>query len=372
MLSSVYLSGTTRKRFPDCETICRAVGGLDTEAAMTHWASSAEPHYPQELAGAGNSPSVDGLEKGRNYGMHVRGVERVIRAMMQCLDRPMHNDEMADIACQSPFHFNRVFHRLTGVPPIQFHYALRLQQAKRLLISTDLRITDICFDVGYGSLGTFVTRFNALVGMSPTSFRRSARQLASRDFEEFRYPLLALRGFAAPRSSTIRGAITSHNGRGVVFSGLFRRGIPEGEPVSCAHSLDATSYAIPAPENGNWFVFSIAVPWTATGMQLLLLDGLARGRSGLISRSDAGYSGDTSVELRPSSPLDPPILTAIPLLMWRRFNELMVHSPLEKLFVPPLAAKVDANALPQRANERQNSNQPSTRPSPPRVHGPAN
>jgi AraC family transcriptional regulator len=309
---------------------------------MTYSVSSAGPHYPQELVGAGNSPSVDGLEKGRNYSMHVRSVERVIRAMMQCLDRPMHNNEMADIACQSPFHFNRVFHRLTGVPPIQFHYALRLQQAKRLLISTDFRITDICFDVGYGSLGTFVTRFNALVGMSPTSFRRFARQLASRDFEEFRYPLLALRGFAAPRSGIITGAITSHDSCGVVFSGLFRRGIPEGEPVSCAHSLNETTYTISAPENGNWFVFLVAVPWTATGMQLLLLDGLPRGRSGLICRGDAGCSGDTSVALRPASLLDPPILTAIPLLMWRRFNELMVRQSLDKLLVRPLVASVTA------------------------------
>jgi AraC-like DNA-binding protein len=304
---------------------------------MTHFAS-AEPHYPHEPASTGNSLSA--VKKGRNYSMHVRSVERVIRAMMQCLDRPMHNNEMADIACQSPFHFNRVFHRLTGVPPIQFHYALRLQEAKRLLISTDLRITDICFEVGYGSLGTFVTRFNALVGLSPTSFRRFARQLASMDFQEFRPQLLALSGFAAPRSSVITGTITSHNSGGVVFAGLFRRGIPEGEPVSCAHSLDETTYTIAAPENGNWFVFLVAVPWTATGMQLLLLDGLLRGRSGLISRSDAGCSDDTSVALRPSSLLDPPILAAIPLLMWRRFNELMVRPPLEKLFVRPVVARV--------------------------------
>jgi AraC family transcriptional regulator len=307
---------------------------------MTHFVSSAEPRHPHELVGTGNSLAVDGLEKGRNHCMHVRSVERVIHAMTQCLDRPMHNNEMADIACQSPFHFNRVFHRLTGVPPIQFHYALRLQQAKRLLISTDLRITDICFEVGYGSLGTFVTRFNALVGLSPTSFRRFARQLAPRDLWEFRSQLTALRGFAAPRSAIITGAITAHDSRGVVFSGLFRRGIPEGEPTSCAHSLDEPTYTISAPENGNWFVFLVAVPWTATGMQLLLLDGLPRGRSGVISRGDAGCSGDTSIALRPPSLLDPPILTAIPLLMWRRFNELMVRPPLDRPFVRPLLASV--------------------------------
>lgn len=304
---------------------------------MTYSVAPAEPHYPLGPADAEIPHSADGLEKGRNHYMHVRSVERVIRAMMQCLDRPMHNNEMADIACQSPFHFNRVFHRLTGVPPIQFHYALRLQEAKRLLISTDLRITDICFDVGYGSLGTFVTRFNALVGLSPTSFRRYARQLASMDFQEFRPQLLALRGFVAPRSSVITGTIEPHTNGGVVFSGLFRRGIPEGEPVSCGYSLDKATYTIGVPEQGDWFVFLVAVPWTASGMQLLLLDGLPRGRSGLISRN-AGGNCDTSVALRPSSLLHPPILTAIPLLMWRRFNELMVRPPLEKLFARPAVA----------------------------------
>jgi AraC-like DNA-binding protein len=312
---------------------------------MTHLASSTEPNCPLKLVGSAHSPSGDGLEQRRNFGMHVRSVERVVRAMMECLDRPMHNNEMADIACQSPFHFNRVFRRLTGVPPIHFHYALRLQQAKRLMISTDLPITDICFEVGYCSLGTFVTRFKALVGLPPTSFRRFARQLVSRDFQEFRSQLLTLGEQAAPRSSTITGAVRSDHGCDVIFAGLFRRGIPEGEPVSCAHSLDQATYTIAAPENGNWSVFLVAVPWTATGTQLLLLDGFPRGRSGLICRSEAGYSGDTSIALRQSSLLDPPILTAIPVLMWRRFSELIKRPSLEKFVARSLEANVTARAL---------------------------
>src|SRR6478735_3910763 len=113
------------------------------EIAMTQWETPAEPHFPHEPVGMDHALLDDRAENGRNHGMHVRGVERVISAMMQCLDQPMNNNDMADVACQSPFHFNRVFHRLTGIPPVQFHYALRLQHAKRLLISTDLRITDI-------------------------------------------------------------------------------------------------------------------------------------------------------------------------------------------------------------------------------------
>ena len=93
---------------------------------------------------------------GRRFERHARSVERVIRAMTGRLDRPMTNEEMAEIACFSPYHFNRIFRGLTGIPPIQFHYALRLERAKRLLATTDLGVTDICFEVGYNSLGTFV------------------------------------------------------------------------------------------------------------------------------------------------------------------------------------------------------------------------
>jgi len=319
----------------------KAIVDRHTEATMTYSIAAAEPHNTHRSADARIPLFADGLEKGRNHDMHVRSAERVVRAMMRCLDRPMHNNEMADIACQSPFHFNRVFRRLTGVPPIQFHYALRLQEAKRLLISTDLRITDICFEVGYGSLGTFVTRFNALVGLSPTSFRRYARQMASMDFQEFRPQLSVLRGFVAPRSGVIAGMIEPHTKGGVVFSGLFRRGIPEGEPVSCGLSLDEATYTIAAPEQGDWFVFLVAVPWTTSGMQLLLLDGLPRGRSGLISR-DPGCCCDTSVALRQSSLLDPPILTAIPLLMWRRFNALMTRPPGEMFARSSVASVAEA------------------------------
>jgi AraC-like DNA-binding protein len=304
------------------------------EIAMTQWETPAEPHFPHEPVGMDHALLDDRAENGRNHGMHVRGVERVISAMMQCLDQPMNNNDMADVACQSPFHFNRVFHRLTGIPPVQFHYALRLQHAKRLLISTDLRITDICLEVGYSSLGTFTSRFNALVGMSPTSFRRLGRQLASVQLQDFRVQLTALQALAASRSRTITGAIASHDGSGVVFSGLFHRGIPEGLPVACAQSVDMASYAMPVPEDGHWFVFSVAVPWTASGLQLLLLDGFRRGRSGSIRTDDAGSAGDTAVVLRPPSLLDPPILIAVPLMIWRRFNEPAVDTPRGWTFTP--------------------------------------
>ena len=60
-----------------------------------------------------------------------RVVERVILKMREQLDEPFSLQEMAKIAYLSPFHFNRVFRQITGIPPTQFLYALRLEAAKQ-------------------------------------------------------------------------------------------------------------------------------------------------------------------------------------------------------------------------------------------------
>src|SRR5215211_8257105 len=106
---------------------------------------------------------------------HHEAVERVIRVMHDRLDEPLTLSEMSRIAYISPCHFNRIFRQITGIPPNQYFYALRLETAKRLLLTTSTSVTDVCFDVGYNSLGTFIRRFTGLVGLSPSRFRSLAR-----------------------------------------------------------------------------------------------------------------------------------------------------------------------------------------------------
>src|SRR5262249_49366746 len=63
---------------------------------------------------------------------HYESVERVITVMRNQIDQPMTLQQMARIGSASPYHFNRTFRQVTGVPPLQFLYALRLDAAKRL------------------------------------------------------------------------------------------------------------------------------------------------------------------------------------------------------------------------------------------------
>jgi AraC-like DNA-binding protein len=218
----------------------------------------------------------------------------------------MTNSNMADIACLSPCHFNRLFRHATGIPPVQFHYALRLDHAKRLLMSTDLSITEICFEVGYNSLGTFTSRFNQLVGLSPSGFRHLTRKFFSARLSDFSAQLSESVELPAP-SRHIRGAVSSPGCDGLIFLAIFPRAIPEGVPVACALTSYSGSFSLPNPGHGLWHIFAVAVPWTAAGMQLFTLDGLFRGRSGPIRVESNGWSGECTIELTPARPLEPPV-----------------------------------------------------------------
>ncbi|MFY9552328.1 MAG: AraC family transcriptional regulator [Thermoanaerobaculia bacterium] len=86
-------------------------------------------------------------------------------------------EDAAREAGLSPYYFNRLFTQAFDQTPHEFVTRLRIDQAKRQLLAGQDSVTDICFDVGYESLGSFSTRFSTLTGLSPAAFRREARRL---------------------------------------------------------------------------------------------------------------------------------------------------------------------------------------------------
>src|SRR5262245_11728171 len=108
---------------------------------------------------------------------HRRAVERVITTARERLCEPISLRDMSRVAYLSTFHFNRVFHQITGLPPNKFIAAMRLDEAKRLLLNTNFSITDICFEVGYNSLSTFTRYFTQRVGLGPREFRYMAERI---------------------------------------------------------------------------------------------------------------------------------------------------------------------------------------------------
>jgi AraC-like DNA-binding protein len=88
---------------------------------------------------------------------------------------PLAIDVLAAEAHCSRYHFMRTFQAAYGEPPGLYLARRRIERAKDLLRSANLTVTEICFLVGFASLGSFSRRFSEIVGMSPTAYREQAR-----------------------------------------------------------------------------------------------------------------------------------------------------------------------------------------------------
>ncbi|HKS69612.1 MAG TPA: helix-turn-helix transcriptional regulator [Ktedonobacterales bacterium] len=253
--------------------------------------------------------------------VHEQTIERVIGAMHEHMSAPLALEEMAEIACLSPFHFNRMFRSLIGIPPGEFLSALRMDAAKRLLLTTSLSVTDVCFELGYASLGTFTTRFKQLVGLSPLQLRLLAGEIdlstlaALLDERRERRHALSL---STVSDHGVRGTIAVPAPfDGLIFAGLFPKPVPQGRPVACT-TLDAPGrFQIAPVPDGRYYLLAAAVPRSRIS---LLSD--AAPRVGVAERpvvvSDGRADATVDLVLRPRRPVDPPILGVFPPLLASR------------------------------------------------------
>ena len=86
--------------------------------------------------------------------------------------------ELAGAAGLSEFHFLRAYRAAFGETPHQHFTRLRLDHAKRAL-AHGTPVTEVCFEVGYSSLGSFSSLFTRVTGQSPRAWQRDVRTLVS-------------------------------------------------------------------------------------------------------------------------------------------------------------------------------------------------
>ena len=85
--------------------------------------------------------------------------------------RPLDLDQVAAVAGVSKYHFARCFEATYGETPMRYLTRRRIERAQDLLRVANLTVTEVCMTVGFASLGSFSSRFTALVGESPTAYR---------------------------------------------------------------------------------------------------------------------------------------------------------------------------------------------------------
>lgn len=85
---------------------------------------------------------------------------------------PLDIAAVARIAHVSEAHFIRSFRATFGETPHRYLQRRRVERAMFLLRRTSSAVTDVCFDVGFTSVGTFTRTFKGIVGESPSAYRR--------------------------------------------------------------------------------------------------------------------------------------------------------------------------------------------------------
>ncbi|TAM91405.1 MAG: AraC family transcriptional regulator [Jatrophihabitans sp.] len=104
----------------------------------------------------------------------LASLRRVRDRMDREYAQPLNVEALAAGVHMSAGHLSREFRRAYGESPYSYLMTRRIERAMALLRIADLSVTEVCFAVGCGSLGTFSTRFTELVGVPPSVYRRNA------------------------------------------------------------------------------------------------------------------------------------------------------------------------------------------------------
>ena len=106
-------------------------------------------------------------------GLVDRRIRRSIELMHAQLDQELSLRELAAASYLSPFHFSRLFKKITGVTPHNYLAAMRATRAQLLLAETDMSITEVGSRVGYLSASHFTKAFRLATGTTPREFRKA-------------------------------------------------------------------------------------------------------------------------------------------------------------------------------------------------------
>ncbi|MGG1333458.1 AraC family transcriptional regulator [Bacillus haynesii] len=177
---------------------------------------------------------------------HVLIIEKLLSLIESNYQTSLTLESMAREVHLSPYYLNRLFKSAIGVPPIEYLNAIRIEKSKHLLKSTNLRIIDICLEVGYESIPTFTNKFKATVGLTPSQYRKGNIVSSPKRNDT--------------RKIKVSGeAILPNNLSGDIFIGAFKSPIPKGIPIGCTILSNSDAFDLFLPK-GTYYILGIALP----------------------------------------------------------------------------------------------------------------
>jgi AraC-like DNA-binding protein len=259
-------------------------------------------------------------------------VERAASFIWARYSEPLSLADIASSASLSCFHLSRIFRAATRVSPCRFLSAVRIYQAKHLLLASPASIADVSFAVGYNSVGSFTRYFTSSVGVSPRRFHRMAHDGG------FGFPC-PVPGAPSARGA-VYGTVSLPDGYpgARVYLGAFATAMLQYGPAAAA-VVDIPDcglpgrYRLPSVPRGQWFIHAMGVA-----------DGAGPepgpGRTALVgAHLPVPVTGDlparAAISLRPRRVTDPPVLLALPdLQAWRSAPPSAAGSPVTSNSAP--------------------------------------
>lgn len=251
------------------------------------------------------------------------------------------NDIAAEVFV-SPFHLSRVFAQEIGIPPGRYLSAVRMFEAKKLLVASPMTVCDIVYSIGYNSVGTFTSRFRRAVGMSPRQYRRPEveRLLVAASGKFSRMPSLRDLNQVARRNEAICPTGLTGTLHGVVdlprhapgtnlVIGLYGDAIPQQAPVAhlALPTNGRTDFTLSGAPCGRWSVMAVAMPAGTTASCADVLVGFPATRVSIHPHASAR----THFTMRRLTSTDAPVAVTLadtaPLLAAHRADRSAVLAP---------------------------------------------
>ncbi len=229
---------------------------------------------------------------------------------------PISLGDVADHIGYSQSHLVRLFESSIGVPPGRYLAQLRFERAKSLLLTSGEPVRDICFEVGFISLGTFSRRFAEGVGYSPGRFRLLPDILADHPPRPVHLPTGHTGGGTITGTVTFSAAARETLGPDpAVYVGLFTTPSARGLPLSSSLLDGVDHFAFDNVPAGRFWVLASALPGAAEPLrQLVPTRSVYGGSLQPVTVGPAMPHHQLSIELEPAEEWLLPVLLAAPAL----------------------------------------------------------
>ena len=255
--------------------------------------------------------------------IHELTVQGVIAYMQSHLGESLSLGRLSDVGGFSPWHLDRIFARETGLATMRYLTLLRIEAAKNAALSSDRRIIEIAYDVGFNSLGSFGKRFTHLVGMSPRDLRKAADGF---DIGRWKAALDDLCGCRAVASAgdglAIEGVLFGHTPTIRAFDGwavvsAASSGHPLAEPVSCTIARVPGPFVLGPVPPGRDTVHALGFPREIDAVDALAQRSTPRGRVLDVDVTARARAASIVLMLRPPRAGDAPIVPPFAVLSER-------------------------------------------------------